>query len=137
MSEQPRDWDPKAQERQYVRHARTGDLGWIVRRDGREHVRYDRGELDQTIALKRDDKGALIDWTLEREPAPMTVYQVAFVAYAADSALDKFLGEHGRRKPWMEMNEDERRKWAELGPKDKHRQRLFTAIFDALQPLTE
>jgi hypothetical protein len=130
-------WDPPKAQREYVRHAMNGDLGWIVRRDNREHVRYDRGEHDQTVLLRRDAKGELIDWVREKEPAPLTGYQVAIVAYEANRALDRYLGAVNKPKVWIELSEEERRTWAAKGPRESGpRKKLYDAIMAALEPLT-
>jgi hypothetical protein len=132
-------WDPPKNQREFVRHRLTGDLGWLVRRDGREHVKYDRPDHDQTVPVRRDDKGNFLDWVREKEPAPLTSYQVAIVAYEADRALDRYLGNLRRPKAWIDMSEDDRRRWANDGPKDESgpRRKVFDAIAEALEPFTK
>lgn len=130
-------WDPAKEKREYVRHNQTGDLGWLVRREGRDCIRYDRPEYDQTVPFRRNEKGEIVDWTHELEPALFTPYQSAIVAYAADREMDRFLGNVRRPKAWIDLSEEKRRDWAEKGPKDEGpRQKVFDAIQEALDPYT-
>lgn len=130
--------DPKPEERQYARHAQTGDLGWIVKRDGKDMMKYDRPGQDLVVPFMRNGDGEPIGWKLEGKPAPMTPFQVSMVAYAADRELDRFLGNVRRPKAWIDLHEDRRREWASDGPGDATgpRQELFEGIMKALEPYT-
>ena len=131
-------WDPKESQREFYRHRLTGDLGWLVRRENREAIKYDRPDHDQWVPVRRDNLGAIIDWVAESPPAPLTLHQAAIIAYEADRALDRFLGNVRKSKAWIDMGEDFRRKWVTDGPPEKGgvRRLLFDAIVEALDPFT-
>lgn len=132
-------WDPLPAQREFYRHRLTGDLGWLVRREGREAIRYDRGDFDQTIRIQRDDKGAIIDWLPEKPPAPLNDYHLGMIAWQADCELQRHLGELSRIKQWRDMREEERAKWIRSGPDggSPMRQEVYQAIKTALEPFTK
>lgn len=134
------DFDPEKRNRNYYRHEMTGDLGWVVRRDHREHMKYDRGaDTDLTVAIRRDDKGAVVGWVPEKEPAPLTRFQAAVVAHAADRELFRFTGQPGKAKAWIDLSEEKRRDWIQSGPKEEGtmRQEVYDAVMEALDAYTE
>lgn len=109
-------WDPDPRDRAYMRHAATGDLGWLVRRSGEDHVKYDRAGVDQTVRVTRDASGAPVNWLPVSAPAPLNTFQVAMLAYEVNRMLDRFLGNVNNRKAWIDIDEDKRRDWLEFGP---------------------
>lgn len=133
------DSDPKPSERKYFRHRLTGDLGWLVIRDGREAIRYDRGEYDQHIAVRRDDKGKIADWNEEAPPAPLNDYHVGMISFVADNEVQRHTGEVGRVKKWADLREEDRHRWIRQGPGDVPgiRSAVYQAIKAALQPYTK
>lgn len=133
-------WDPLPAQREFYRHRLTGDLGWLVRREGREHIRYDRGPaFELTIAVRRDDKGAVIDWNQEKAPAPLNDYHLGMIAWQADCELQRHLGEIGRIKQWRDLRQEDRVKWIQEGPQDGSpmRREVYQAIKSALEPFTK
>lgn len=132
-------WDPAPAQRQFFRHRLTGDLGWLVRRDGRESMRFDRGDFDQTVQVRRDDKGGVIDWNPEKPPAPLNDYHVGMIAFVADTELQRHTGDIGRIKKWLDMREEDRNRWIRQGPPDDTgmRRGVYDAIRKALEPYTK
>lgn len=132
------DFDPKPNDREYYRHALTDDLGWLVKRNNREHMKYDRPEFDHTMAVYRDDQGAIKGWVPEKEPAPLLSQQAAIVAFEADRALGRFTGDRSKVKAWIDLREEDRRKWIEDGPTcpPGPRRDLYRAVMKALEPFT-
>ena len=129
MTATPDHWEPEAFQRIYVRHGRTGDLGYLVRRDGRDVVRLDR--VNQEIIQDYDPHM----WTTEASYRPVSHVQVVQIAFAADQLLLKALGEHQKaRKSWHEISEKQRKAWLEEGPKDPpKRAELYRAITECLE----
>lgn len=129
MSGTPDNWDPEPWRRIYVRHTRTADLGYMVRRDGKDLVRLDR--TNQEVLQEYDERV----WTPERAYRPVSHVQVVQVAFAADQLLLKSLGEHDKaRKGWHELSEKQRKAWLEVGPKDPpKRAELYKVIVECLE----
>jgi hypothetical protein len=109
-------FDPLPTDRRYMRHRATGDLGWLVRRQGEDHVKYDRGGVDQTVVAKRDAKGEFTEWSDVAAPAPVNTFQIAMVAYEVNRMLDRYLGNVSPKKPWIDLDEDKRHAWLNDGP---------------------
>lgn len=101
--------DPTPDQRCYVRHAITGDRGYLVWRDGEQRVRLDR---PQEVVLPRTS-----DWHDDDDAAMFTLHQVARIAYAADRQLLSSVGQHkDARTEWLDMKEAARIAWVEKGP---------------------
>lgn len=129
-------WDPAPTQREYFRHRLTGDLGWLVRREGREAMRFDRGDFDQTVQVRRDDKGVVVDWNAEKPPSPLNDYHVGMIAFVADVELQRHTGDIGRVKKWIDMREEDRLRWIRQGPTEDNplRRAVYDAIRGALEP---
>jgi hypothetical protein len=121
-------WDPADHERSYYRHVMTGDLGWMVRRDGKDCIRLDRPNQEIVKPFREQE------WIPEHEHRPITRLQLVQIAYEADRKLCFFLGLHAdARKEWASMREQDRLRWAQHGPgAGPGRQLLFTRIMAAL-----
>lgn len=132
MTEQD-NYDPPVAERKWFRHQMTGDAGYLVRRDGKVHIRYDRPGIDQTILFKE------AQWIEETNDAPLTAYQVGQICYAADKQLSYFLGLHDKaRKDWLSMRDEDRIAFVQNGPVNPViRQEVYRAIKAALMVHTK
>ncbi len=121
-------WDPADHERSYYRHIMTGDRGYMVRRDGKDHIRWDRPSQEITRPFREGE------WIPEREHRPMTRLQLIQIAYEADRKLCFFLGLHSEaRREWNAMHERDRLDWAARGPgAGPGRAAMFQAILDTL-----
>lgn len=124
--------DPTPDQRRYVRHATTGDRGYLVWRDNELKVRLDR---PQEIVLPRT-----ADWLDDDSAALFTLHQVARIAYAADRQLLVSLGQHqDARREWLDMKEAARIAWVEKGPASEKgfvhplRPNLWKAIMEVLR----
>ncbi len=119
------DYEPQPNQRDWYSHTRTGDRGYLVRRDGTDYVKLDRPNEE---ILKRLNG----EWHKDEEHRPMTVAQIAQVAFEADKKLCFFLGQHERaRKEWPSLSDKERIAWMREGPKGGPRQALYEAIFES------
>lgn len=120
--------------RTYYRHVRTGDLGYLVNREGRDYIRMDRpGDVVERI-FRVDD------WLPETERRPLTPMAVAKVAFEADRALCVALGLHGDGgKVWANLPEMERVAWMQQGPptRELSRLKLWRAVVGQLEELTQ
>jgi hypothetical protein len=126
------DWDPPPGKRTYYRHAVDGQLGWLVRRGGREMIRLDRGEAE---VLRHMVEG---QWVPDKEHRPLNKATVAKICHAADRELCFALGEHGKAQPdWNDLKQEEKREWMLVGPKSPVvRAVIYARIKDALAELT-
>ena len=126
-----KDYDPPKHERKYYRHGTTGDLGWLVLRDGKDWIRLDRGEgADEHLRPFRR-----LDWIEEHEHREMSQAHIARVAFEADKALCMALGMHERGQlDWMKLSDEARIKWVDRGPPMSHalRRRLYDSVRFAL-----
>ena len=124
----PDNWDPLPAERQYYRHASTGDLGWIVRRDGKDKIRLDRA--NQEIVRPFD----AADWTEEQEWKPFSRTQISHYAWECDKGVCRLLGLHKEAKrEWLSLNDADRIEWMKLGPGPGNlRAEIYEAIMGVL-----
>ncbi len=122
-----RTWDPKPSERIYYRSHNTGDLGYLVRRDGKDQVRLDRPEQEIVIPFRTGE------WDPEQKLPGLNRMQKAQIAWEADCKLRYFLGDHqGARKTWLSLREKERIDYAEDGPEEPASKLLWRAIMSSL-----
>lgn len=127
------DWDPPEAGRTYYRHAGTKDLGWMVRRGGRQMIRLDRGPHVEVLRPFTES-----EWVPDKEHRPLNRIQVAKVCFAADKELCMALGLHkeGKRE-WIDLSQEDRKHWMHDGPATpKVREVVFERIRDALEHLT-
>jgi hypothetical protein len=109
--ELPADFDPRPEQRELVRSASTGELGWLVRRSGESMVRLDRPNQE---ILKRYVAG---EWLPEVPQRPLARQQLARVAFEADRELCRSLGAYAHAlRTWSRMDDHQRKVWAEKGP---------------------
>ena len=126
--------DPAPHEREYYRHATTGDLGYVVTRDGKDCIKMERGTSPEEI---RDFVPAA--WVREMQVFPMNRLQLVQIAFEADRKLCFYLGLHKESKrEWRSMKEEVRIRWVEHGPEaSKLRNHLFRSIMEALKDLAQ
>lgn len=127
------EWDPAVHERVYYTHGQTGDRGWLVRREGKDCIKYDRSSEDIVRPFRPGE------WKQVAEKRPMTRMQLAQVAFAADRQLCLYLGMPEKAKvKWMDLREQQRINWMRVGPRvNDIRITLFESIMEALAPLAE
>lgn len=124
------DWDPTPSERSYYRSRINGsDVGWLVRRAGKDFIRLNVPQ-DTNLRPYRAD-----DWISEKAPTKLVAGASARIAYEAHCALCEALRHHriGRRQ-WMSMPQEARMKWIKEGPQlmDKEDQVVAQKLFDAI-----
>lgn len=116
----------------------TGDLGFLIERDGRQFIKLDRPNQE---ILRPFNAQTSHEWQPDAVRRPLTNYQIGMVAFAADKALKAALGLHDttkNEKAWLDLSDSQRRLWMEKGPVvDPVRASLYKAIMDELRPLTE
>lgn len=122
-------WDPAEHERTYYSHMTTGDVGWMVRREGKDCIRLDRPNHEIIRPYRQDE------WQPELQHRPLTKYQLLQVAFEADRKLCFFLGKHDiARREWLSLKEEDRIKWGQFGPgSGSGRRELFNAVMAALE----
>lgn len=132
FSDQSDEWDPLPHERIYYTHVLSGDLGWLVRREGKDVIKLDRPGLDEVRPFSASD------WNLRHEVRPMAPGQVAKVMFEAHKALMLALAIHDKSKvEWADLSPEKRRAWIERGPtKPPIAAALYAAIKRTLAPLT-
>lgn len=123
------DYDPPGHERVYYRHTITGDLGYLVRREGKDYIRLDRPAQDISKPF------LAAEWIAEQEYRPLSRMQLVQIAFEADKKLCILLGLHDEgRKQWLNLRDEERIAWAAGGPPAKGgRKAVFLALMKALE----
>lgn len=125
------DWEPKARERTWYRHAVTADKGFLCRVKGRTMIRYDRP--NDPTAIVPYESG---EWNIDREHRPMSALQTTLVAYAADQQLCRVLGLHRKVKDFISLSDKARIAWIHRGPeKPAIRGELYQAVRETLRKL--
>lgn len=126
--ELPRNYEPEPGKRLFVRDSRTGDLGWMVRRGGVDMVRLDRPNHE---VLKPYHPAS---WEPQVEVKRASHAQLVMVAYEADRALLRMMGEFGKaRTEFRDLTEKQRLAWIEDGPQEPTIRRiLYRSIIDVL-----
>ena len=127
------DWEPEPHERQWFAHADSGDMGWLVRRDGKDFIRLDRGATDHLVEYRP------ARWVPKADHKRLTDYQMAEVAFEADR---RFLRATGRipeaRLEWRDLRDEKRRDWMHRGPNEAGpRKMLYDAIVSVLKTVGE
>jgi hypothetical protein len=125
--------EPPLSGRVWMRHKQTSDRGYLVEREGRKAIRYDRGPaIDQHVFN-------VGDWEPLSEALPaLSVAHVAQVCFEADKKLCWALGHHDlARREWIDLNEKTRVKWIKDGPSltspaYDERKKLYDAVKGAL-----
>lgn len=122
------DWDPKPSERVYYRDARSGDLGWMVRRQGQDMILLDRPN-QELLRLYRPT-----DFVKDVSKRDLSALQMARVAFEADKWLRYFQGEPMALKDdWLDLREDDRIRFTNEGPVSAKRAKLYRAVLKALE----
>lgn len=121
--------DPKPADRVYYRHLETGDRGYLVERNGKPAIKWDR-------PFAGDTSPDLTRWKKEDDAVPLfSQHQIAMVAFAADKECCRALGQVDiAQRVWLDLSEKQRRDWMTDGPKTKvgPRRELYEAIVVAL-----
>jgi hypothetical protein len=124
-----KNWDPAPQEREWYRESTTGELGYLVRRDGIDKVRMNRPD-EEIIRPFR-----IGEWVPENERRPMTISQVAEICFIADRRLITYTESPGLAKTWHDLSDEVKIQWMETGPKKgAMRIALYGAIKTAMGP---
>lgn len=125
----PDHWDPKPNERQYYRSTDTGDLGWLVRREGKDRIRLDRA--NQEIIRPFDDG----KWIEDREWRPFSRTQVSKLLFEIDRQMCLLLGLHKEAKrDWLSLKDADRIEWMKSGPGPGNlRAKVYEAVLAELK----
>jgi len=105
--------------KQFYRDTSTGELAYLV--DDELHglrLRLNRPSEEIYFHVNKDPATGEINggrWQKVEDKRPLTPMHVAEVTYSADQALCKALGIMNR-KGWSMMKDEERIKWAKIGP---------------------
>lgn len=130
---EPETYDPPERERVWYRHRQTSDRGWMVRREGKPAIKYDRPAFDQYVHN-------VDDWEPLHEKLPdLSRAVVAQICFEADKKLCWALGHIDlAKRDWNDLHEKVRAKWIDEGPlrrspEFEKRKKLFDAIQECLK----
>lgn len=127
MTERPKEWDPAPQEREWFRQSSSGNLGWLVRREGTDRIKLDRAGEDIVVPYWQGE------WIPENERRPMTIAQIAEICFVADRRLITYTHNPGLQKNWADLKDEDKIEWMEKGPrKDRMRAKLYRLIMDGM-----
>ena len=107
--------------RLYYRHTRDGTLGYLVQKDGRDFIAFDRAGEPVLKVFKHTD------WIAEAEPRPLSDIAVTRIAFEADRELCRALG-MPQQKLWLNLHDDERIAFMQNGPSGAVRQGLYLVV---------
>ena len=121
--------DPPPNKREYYLHLETGDRGYLVTRDGKLAIKWDR-------AMARDTTHELGKWKKMADEVPLfNMHQIAMVAFVADKEVCRALGQVDiAQRQWIDLSDKQRRDWMLDGPKAKTgpRRAVYSAIVKAM-----
>lgn len=118
----------KPPQKRWVRHARTGDRGYIVQHNGRLAVRLDRTGDGTLIAYREGD------WTEDTAKLALSAQQIARIAFAADRELCLVKGmPRAKHREWINLTQERRLAWTKGPPADGPRTKLYQAIMNSMK----
>lgn len=121
--------DPPPGKREYYIHLETGDRGYLVTRDNKPAIKWDR-------AMAKDTTHELHKWKKMVDEVPLfSLHQIAMVAFVADKEICRAMGQVDiAQRQWVDLSEKQRRDWMQDGPKAKTgpRRVVYQAIVAAL-----
>lgn len=123
--------EPPEADREYYRSRDTGVRGYLVKDEnsGKPYMRVERGAGHMFDKLYHEDQ-----WSLERDFAPLSEYDLARIRYEADAALAFTQRDYKRsRKVWQHLPAKQRRAWVDNDPTDELRKALSVAIRGAME----
>lgn len=124
--EMPAEWTPAPRERQYFRHVESGELGYLVRRQGQQKVKLHNEGQESLRAWVPGN------WTAEVVRRELSKFAIARVAFEADKVLCRELGLHGiARRIWDKLTDAQRQAFAKdgpTGPQASRRRLVYLAI---------
>jgi hypothetical protein len=124
----PLDFDDAPSERVWFRSTKSGNRGYLVKRDGKDMIHLDVNNDYHVVPMSSE-------WQPDRVAAKMSPMQRAQVAYAADCELRKYTGERdGRHREWNTMLDEDRISFMDHGPAKASRIRvqLWKAIMETI-----
>lgn len=122
-------YDPRPEEREYYTHQTTGDRGYRVVRDGKEMIRYDRGDSHEVVVPFN-----IASWERDELALQFSDLQIAEACFKADQIVSRAIGKVGQSmKDWRNLTERERNQWMYVGPKHPRRRRLWISIREAMR----
>ena len=126
-------YDPPIAERKWHRHRQSSDRGWLVTREGRPAIKYDRPAMDMYVFNVND-------WEPLAEGLPvLNAAHIAQICFEADKKLCWALGHVDlAQRLWADLNEKVRAKWITSGPLRsspafEQRKKLYDAIQGCLR----
>jgi hypothetical protein len=127
--------EPEQKDRIYYRHVKTGELAYVVIRDGRNMLKTNRPSAPEYYDLPPDTTGG--QWYLDKERRALNGAQVAMIAYAADSVLTRCIS-HQQPKEWATLTDEQRRVFTAHGPPKNQVERynLYSTIVESLKEIT-
>ena len=100
-----------------------------MRREGTDRIKLDRAGEDIILPYRQGE------WVPEAERRPMTIAQVAEIAFVAHRRLITYTHNPGLKREWSDLKDEEKIEWMETGPKrDPMRAALYRAITEAMRP---
>lgn len=121
--------DPPPGKREYYIHLETGDRGYLVTRDGKPAIKWDR-------TMAKDTTHELHKWKKMVDEVPLfSLHQIAMVAFVADKEICRSMGQVDiAQRQWVDLSEKQRRDWMADGPKAKSgpRRAVYNAIVKAM-----
>lgn len=133
MTAGPATFDPLPSERVWYKNRQTSDRGWLVRREGKDAIKYDRPAYDQYVFN-------IGEWDKLQEGLPvLNAAHIAQICFEADKKLCWALGHIDlAQREWVDLHEKVRAKWIAGGPLKsspafEQRKKLFDAIQGCLR----
>lgn len=125
-----KDWDPKPHERTYYRSTTDGQRGYLVRRNGQDRIRLDRP--------MEDVHSDLSGWVKDEQKHPLSPHAAAKIAFIADQALARAIGDYAAKGEWIDLTDKERARFMADGPDaGNYRDDFHAGVMKLLGELTD
>jgi hypothetical protein len=116
----------------YYRSRATGDLGYLVEREGKTWVKLDRAGPETLKEFAEQQ------WIVEEHRSPLNPQQLGKLTYEIDQLLCRAVGRGQEAKQdWIAKQNEEQQEWVDVGPCDDGiRDDLFDAVVGVLRRYT-
>ena len=126
----PNNWEPDEHDRMYFRNKLEGNLGYLIKEDGKDKIKLDRPGEHIARPFKPNE------WIQEKETRKFTQAQITQIAFEADKKLCQLLGDWDKgKRDWIGLGDKMRIDWIRYGPDDPPvRAHLYHAIMGTMSP---